>query len=746
MRAKIFAPHPLALALFAMLALLGLVLWRMRPPEPLSSDAEPTHFSAQRAAEALEQILPETPHPVGSRANARVRESIVARLRALELPFEEQRELVCGDYASCAPVTNIVARLPGRTDAPAVALVAHYDSVPAGQGAADDGSGIAILLEAARALSVGPALRRPVLFSFTDGEEVGLLGARAFVDRHPSSRDIHAVVNVEARGSTGPSLLFEIRGREADLVEHYARAVPRPVTSSLFTAVYERMPNDSDLSVFARAGIPGINLGFIGEVSHYHTPLDDLAHLDRSSLQHQGDHALAMVRALGDADEVTPSEGKLVFFDVLALGIVRYPVQLSLPVSLVVLLAAGLSLVASIRSRRLSLRAALLGLSAFALSPVVALVTSWGLGQALFLSGVTKNWLAHPWPCLLAFVGIGLLCAVLALTLTNRALGHWAGGFLGWALLAVIASALEPKAAYLFLVPALGFALAAPALAFAPKWHVTAFLFPALLSGLVFFPILALVYEAVGLMAMPVYGGAVALLGGTLLPLACDISLRAARRLAFGVAASVLVLGVTTVLLPQSSPSRPERLSLALHDDTAGQKRWLAFPESGRLPASLAEAADFGARRTRPFPWSGELAYTAPAAIPDDIGTEAPRVELLGRGERSVRVRAKAIRPDESLLLAFPTAHAPRFVRVEGEPARLQPAGAFQVLRIFGLPPEGLVLELGTSGPQRIEAVVVASSPGLPAEAKPLLDARPVWAVPSQDGDRLLVSRRLALP
>lgn len=736
---RAFLHRPLALAILAMLALLGLVLLRMRPPAPLPSDAAPDRFSAERAAQVLEEILPGGPHPVGSQANAAVREAIVARLRALGFSPQEQRAFVCGDYASCAEVTNVIAKLPGRTNAPAVALVAHYDSVPAGPGAADDGSGIAILLEAARALSSGPPLLRPVVFVFTDAEEVGLLGARAFVDRHPLARDLHAVVNVEARGSTGPSLLFEARGAEAHLVERYAEAVPHPVTSSLFTAVYERMPNDSDLSVFARAGIPGINLGFIDEVSHYHTPLDDLAHLDRRSLQDQGDHALAMVRALAE-HEAAEATGGLVYFDVLALGVIRYPAQLSLPLALATLLAAVIAPLALTRRKRLAMSDALRGLAAFFLSPILALVTAWGLGQALVLSGVTKNWLAHPWPCLLAFVGVGLLCAWLALAFLGRALGYWAGTFLGWALLAVVVSAWEPKVAYLFLVPALGFLVAAPALALPPRWQAIAYVLPALLAGLVFFPILALVYEAAGRMAMPVFAGAVALLAGLLLPLASDVSLRTVGRVALGLAGAVMALAIVTVLLPQASTSRPERLSLALLNDTEGDAHWLAFPETARLPESLAAAAPFEARRMRPLPWSGELAYAAKAEVSD---VEPPRMTLVSRDGRSAHLRAKPMRTNESLTLAFPLATAPDSVRVEGEVVRMRQEGAFRVLRLFGLPPEGVDLELG--GDRRIEAVVVATSPGLPAEGKPLLEARPAWAVPSHDGDRWMVRERLVV-
>src|SRR5690606_8191365 len=142
-------------------------------------------------------------------------------------------------------------------------------------------------------------------------------------------------------------------------------------------------------------------------------------------------------------------------------------------------------------------------------------------------------------------------------------------------------------------------------------------------------------------------------------------------------------------------------------------------------------AAAFGSKRIRPLPWSGELAYAARAEV---TGKEPPRVTVESLDAGTARLRAKPVRAGESILLAFPVTAAPEYVRVEGEPVRSRQEGAFRVLRLFGLPPEGVEVELGGVR-QGSEAVVLAMSPGLPGEAAALLRARPDWAVPSHEGD-----------
>ena len=127
---------------------------------------------------------------------------------------------------------------------------------------------------------------------FIDGK---LLGAVAFVEQSPWAREVGAAVNLEARGTSGPSLMFETGSHSLWLMPLFARAVPRPLANSLYYAIYRRLPNDTDFSVFKKHGFDGFNFAFIGDVSHYHTPLDNLRDLDAGSLQSQGDHALGQL-------------------------------------------------------------------------------------------------------------------------------------------------------------------------------------------------------------------------------------------------------------------------------------------------------------------------------------------------------------------------------------------------------------------------------------------------------------------
>jgi hypothetical protein len=173
--------------------------------------ASPTEFSAYRAKSILQDLVGDgVPHPIGSPADARVRERILQRLSAIGYAPELQSGFVCNSQGVCGSPVNIVATLGGSSeDKGAVLLAAHYDSVPAGPGASDDGAGVATVLEIARILTALPRPRRPVVLLLTDGEEAGLLGALLFVREHPLSKQVLAAVNLEARGTSGPSLMFE---------------------------------------------------------------------------------------------------------------------------------------------------------------------------------------------------------------------------------------------------------------------------------------------------------------------------------------------------------------------------------------------------------------------------------------------------------------------------------------------------------------------------------------------------------
>src|SRR5262249_39705661 len=153
---------------------------------------------------------------------------------------------------------------------PGVLLSAHYDSVLVSPGASDDGVGTAALLETARALVEGPQPRRNVILLFDDAEELGLLGADAFVRSHPLASSFLYTVNVDARGSSGPSAMFETSPDNRALAALVASHLERPVTTSLFYEVYRRMPNDTDFSITKTRGL-GVNFANTARIEHYHT-------------------------------------------------------------------------------------------------------------------------------------------------------------------------------------------------------------------------------------------------------------------------------------------------------------------------------------------------------------------------------------------------------------------------------------------------------------------------------------------
>ena len=182
------------IALLLFLIITGAVLYAAVPadlPRPVPATAPLTVFSSGRALQHIEAIA-QKPHPTGSPANAAVRDYLVRELAALGLRPEVQK-VTAARYASGELVAgtpeNVVARLKGTATGKAFMLAAHYDSVPTGPGASDDGAGVAAMLETARALKAGPPLKHDVIFLFTDGEEAGLLGARAFVDSHPWAKE-----------------------------------------------------------------------------------------------------------------------------------------------------------------------------------------------------------------------------------------------------------------------------------------------------------------------------------------------------------------------------------------------------------------------------------------------------------------------------------------------------------------------------------------------------------------------------
>ncbi|HEX4178478.1 MAG TPA: M28 family peptidase, partial [Rhizomicrobium sp.] len=350
-------------------------------PSPLPADAPVTVFSQGRANAVLGRVLgPERPHPVGSAEAAAVRGRILKELAAMGVAAHQESEMSCVSEArwhqvNCATVTNIIADIwPGSGKA--VLLMAHSDSVAAGPGGGDDGSGVAALLETIRALKARGAAGRPVVALLSDGEEPGLIGASAYIRK--ARDDIAAVVNADVRGDSGASFLFQTSPGDAGLIDLYARGVSHYATSSISGEIYKYLPNDTDLTPALAAGLPGMNFAFIGNVAAYHTPLDRRENVDPQSLQEQGDNVLAAANGLRRAAPAQLKSGALVYLDILGRWLPRLPAPWALPLSVLAFAVIAVAGLLTPRERRSLRRPMLAGLM-----PVLLLAGAVGMGFVL---------------------------------------------------------------------------------------------------------------------------------------------------------------------------------------------------------------------------------------------------------------------------------------------------------------------------------------------------------------------------
>lgn len=307
----------------ALVAAFALAVWACQSPAPVPASAPATAFSAERAMADVREIA-QRPHPVGSADHARVEAWLTGRMTALGLSPSVQtgplapdsvKRLERWDLPSGPEIEarNLVGIMPGRDPAlPAVLVMAHYDSSAKSPGAADDGTGVAAVLEAVRALKARGPLDRDLIVLMTDGEELGLDGARVFFSDHPWRERVGAVVNLEARGGGGRAMMFETGKGNVETIALFARAAPHVtggVTSNaLAVFVYELMPNGTDFTINKDRGVGGLNFAFIGRPDQYHAATSTPEALDIGSVQHLGSQALESLDALTHA-RVLPKAG-----------------------------------------------------------------------------------------------------------------------------------------------------------------------------------------------------------------------------------------------------------------------------------------------------------------------------------------------------------------------------------------------------------------------------------------------------
>jgi len=441
--------HAAGLAVWICCAALS--VFSIRPLAPLPKSAPADAFSSERAVEHLD-VLARAPRAVGTAAHEEARAYIVGVLERLGLEVRvheaEEAVLIAGNVSS-AWTKNVIGRLRGtRGTGPAVALVAHYDTVPQSPGASDDGSGVVVLLETARALSARARLDADILFVFTDAEEMGLLGARAVVgDGDKALGDVGVALNFDARGSHGAVAMYDVSAGNGALIEALAEAAPRPITSAFICALAKVLPNDSDVSVFKKAGIPVLGFAYADGLQHYHRATDDTARLDPASVQHGGSYALALATYFAQRPIDRLVGPDVVFFDVLGRAIVRYSIGAARAFACVTLVLLIFIVLTGRRAGRLTLTglakgAATLLFGLFA-SAIAVAATQWGIGRFVDFYMRAARVTLFAWHAV-------LLSLAVLVTIDSRALRKTsardlaAGAALAWGLLLAVAAVVAP--------------------------------------------------------------------------------------------------------------------------------------------------------------------------------------------------------------------------------------------------------------------------------------------------------------
>lgn len=327
-------------ATLGILTILGFIYATMMPLRITRDEEALAEFSTERALDHV-RIIAQKPHYAGSANHGLVANYLKLELNRMGLETSFQEGFTLNDKGLLVKSKNILTRIKGTDNSKALLLLSHYDSAPHSfsKGAGDDASGVATILEGVRAfLYSRQPHKNDIIILFSDAEELGLNGAALFVDKHPWAKEVGLVLNFEARGSSGPSyMLMETNQGNQALVKEFANAKAKyPVSNSLMYSIYKMLPNDTDLTVFREQGnIQGLNFAFIDDHYNYHTQQDDIQHLNKTTLKHQGTYLMPLLKYFSNSNlsQMQSSEDN-VYFNI-PFSFISYPFTWVFPMTII---------------------------------------------------------------------------------------------------------------------------------------------------------------------------------------------------------------------------------------------------------------------------------------------------------------------------------------------------------------------------------------------------------------------------
>ncbi|WP_242926537.1 M20/M25/M40 family metallo-hydrolase [Pontibacter vulgaris] len=757
MQKRNYAPAFILLVALTGLAILSIYL--VRAPEALPASAPATAFSAERAMAHVRQIARE-PHAMGTPAHAKVRSYLISQLQELGLQPEIQATTTtdqAGPVAQAGYVYNIIGRLKGSGNGKAVLLMAHYDSQPNTPGAGDDGAGIAAMLETARALKQGKPLQNDVIFLMTDGEEYGLYGAKAFL-RYPWAKGVGMIVNVEARGNSGPSMTFEISPENGWVIEQFAKAAPYPIANSLAYEVYRNMPNDTDFTVFRKQGYTGVNSAVIDGFVHYHKLTDSPENLDKNSLQHHGSNMLALARHFGNISLDNTKATDKVFFNPAGTWLVHYPAWLNMVLAAIATLLLVVTFIVGVKKEAFTLLQVIAGFGLYLLMLVIIAGLFFPL-NAFVTSLLTYS---HPhngvygsnsffMAYLLLALGLFILLAWVVLR-RLRLFSLVMGIYLLWFVLLLAVFLLVPSASYLFLFPLL-FCLSGTLVVLLKGldqqtgWAYMLIMLVALLPAIfIVLPVVKLLFTVFALQLPVAMVAVLLLLLGLALPLLVilerSFSLKVWPLLPFLLllAGGIQLAGAVAGEAPSAERPLHSHISYYLNADTK-QAVW----------ASAFKQTDDWNQQFFTKPITAPLTEIYPTASrgflkneAEPIALQAPVAELVKEtivnGRRAIQLKLRSQRGAAHLEVMLQPENQDDKIEagLNGEKLLLQLVKAeghtYYHIKVHGLPESNeVMLEVKLNQDNKLTLLLYDQSIGLPQQL--VKKARPAHVIPEQGRD-----------
>ncbi len=597
----------------------------------------------------------------------------------------------------------------------------------------------------------GGSSLHPIIALFSDGEEYGLLGAASALDNPAFRARVGAVVNVEARGNRGPSLLFQTSPGDGPLVDLYARSVTHYATSSLFATIYKYLPNDTDLTLFIRGGFVSYNFAFSDNVAHYHTPRDTRANLSPVILQHHGENLLGMAVSLEHVDFAGLKGGKDdIYLTVMGKWLPRMAASWALPLSILALVLIALS--GWIGGAPPRWRGIAAGIGAPLALLVGSAVIGWVLhGMAVLVSGQPDPSFAYPLALrislALGVAGVTLLCAR-PLSPRGAALAGW----LWYAALAIVSAIFATGLSPYFLFPAL---VAIVLLFVAARFGWDSLigqgaLFLAAIPALfVWMGLVATGETLMGLALHPLFTIPAAFAAFALLPL---IGAREMPRPVWlGVAGVLLACAigaaVTAGLQPAYSAMAPQRLNVAYVEDHATGKAVFAADAAAPLPAAMRATAAFSQTPDSPYAFARVPAYIADAGAPRLAAPTADVSQSALPNGRRVTLALHGSGQTAQMALVVPESVPVTAITVDGTRTIVGPEWkkGIIVLCTTGDCAHGTI-SLETSGTAGFDLTLGERRFGVPDFGARIVAARPDSAVQSQLGDSTVILSKVTVP